>query len=61
MEKKNDSIDQPMQHRREFIKRTGKALAYSVPVVVSLQSKRLNAQEMSCRSCGSPSSTTEPA
>jgi len=60
MEKKNsNSIDQPMRDRREFLRRTGKTLAYSVPVIVSLQSKRLNAQQMSCASCASPSGTTE--
>jgi len=33
--------------RREFLRRGGKFLAYSVPVIYSLQSTRLRAQQMS--------------
>ncbi|MCI0621579.1 MAG: hypothetical protein L0387_07900 [Acidobacteria bacterium] len=60
MAKENDkSTDRPVRDRREFLKRTGKTLAYSVPVIVSLQSKRLNAQQMSCSSCSSPDIAAE--
>ena len=36
--------------RREFLRKGGKVLAYSVPVIYSLQSTRLRAQEMSAGS-----------
>jgi hypothetical protein len=47
----NNSADKTLnRYRREFLLRSGKFLAYTVPVIYSLHSTRLNAQEMSCGS-----------
>jgi len=41
--------------RREFLRKGGKLLAYSVPVIYSLQSTKLTAQQVSARSAGAAS------
>ena len=42
----------PQESRRGFIRRGGKILAYSVPVIVSFQSLPLSAQAMTGGSAG---------
>jgi hypothetical protein len=51
-EKNPEREEQKGSGRREFLRKSGKILAYSVPVIYSLQSRRLKAQEMSAGSAG---------
>jgi len=51
--------DRMKTERREFLRRSGKVLAYSVPVIYSLHSTPLKAQQASPGSVGSVSNLSQ--
>lgn len=51
-QEKNPKREETESGRRDFLRKSGKILAYSVPVIYSLQSRPLKAQEMSAGSAG---------
>ena len=50
-QEKNPKLEQEEgTGRRDFLRKSGKILSYSVPIIYSLQSTRLRAQQMSAGS-----------